>query len=73
MCVKVYVFVDLLLTVNKCFVVDQLYCQQGNGLNTTFCGLARDMLLSNQDREKLNFDTKNKLHYTYITHIYFKL
>ena len=35
-------------------------CRQSNGLNTTFCGPARDTLLSNQDTEKLNFDTNYK-------------
>ena len=51
------------------FIVDRsknvlfLTGRQGNGLNMTFCGPASDTLLSNQDTEKLNFDTK------YITNI----
>ena len=44
-------------SVKNCFDVDRLPCRQGNGLNMTFCGPARDTLLSNQDTEKLNFDT----------------
>ena len=37
--------------------MDQLPCCQGNGVNTTFCKLARDALLSNRNTEKMNFDT----------------
>ena len=47
----------LMLNVNRCFNVDRLPCRQGNPLNMTFCGLARDTLLSNQETEKLSFDT----------------
>ena len=47
----------MLTVVNKMFDVDQLPCRQGNRLNMTFCGPARDTLLSNQETEKLNFDT----------------
>ena len=42
----------------------QLFCYgpvallpRGNGVNTAFCGPARDTLLSNRNTEKLNFDT----------------
>ena len=46
----------LLLTVNKCFIVNRLP-------NMTFCGPARDTVLTNRQTEKLNFDTN------YITNI----
>ena len=39
------------------FNVDLLSCRQGNRLNMTFCGPARDTLFSNQGTEKFNFDT----------------
>ena len=55
---------------NKCFDVDGLPCRQGNRLNLTFCGLARDTLLSIQDTEKLNFDTNYiTIHYVYSTQL----
>ena len=40
----------LILTGNKCFIADRLP-------NMTFCGPARETVLTNRQTEKLNFDT----------------
>jgi hypothetical protein len=51
----------LLLTgqYNKCFIADRLP-------NMTFCGPARDTVLTNRQTEKLNFDTN----YIYVVYRY---
>ena len=47
-------------SVNKCFTVDRLRHRNENEVNITFCGLKRDMVLSNRKSRKLNFGANTK-------------